>query len=138
MFIFDFIRRGIKWMRARCSLTKWGNFYACWIDKSKQIKIENMKMINSKGCLSYILIRINYFSNVLSDSEKSNLADQKNAKTLLKFGKKQPGRLARYMNRMESGKIVLGCWDRHLSIGVLEWSVRVQKKIKKGYRALCC
>ena len=45
-------------------------------------------------------------------------------------------RLGRYMNRMESRKNVLNSWDRDLPIGDLEWSVRVQKNVKKGHHVL--
>ena len=44
--------------------------------------------------------------------------------------KNKSGRLERYMNRMEPGKKVLNSCDRDLSIGDLEWSVRVQKNVK--------
>ena len=41
-------------------------------------------------------------------------------------------RLGRYMNRMEPGKKVLNSWDRDLSIGDLEWAVRLQKNVTNG------
>ena len=41
-------------------------------------------------------------------------------------------RLGRHKNRNESGKKVLDSWDRALSMGHVEWSVRVQEKCKKG------
>ena len=41
------------------------------------------------------------------------------------------GRLGRYKNRNESGKKVLDSWDRALSMGHVEWSVRFQIKCKK-------
>ena len=42
------------------------------------------------------------------------------------------GRLGRCKNRNESGKKVSDSWDRALSMGHVEWSVRVQEKCEKG------
>ena len=60
---------------------------------------------------------------------------RENAK-IVKSGKNKSGRLGRYMNRTEPGKKVLNSRDRDLSIGDLEWSVRVKKNVKKGHRGL--
>ena len=51
---------------------------------------------------------------------------------IAKMAKLKWGRLGRYKNRQDARKTVLNSWDRALSMGHVEWSVRVQEKCEKG------